>query len=152
MRFRSFEMCFQSSDSKEKHLRCPKSPAMRKINNCCLQDFPGSPEDVIIRLILCTGADLAPSKCSGAGLQAPPLAQIGRSWLPLQVWHPHLERESEASSSFRTEREKRRKGSGKCAAICGNEWIPNIVVVVNRTRVGALHWTGLNRTWGRVYW
>lgn len=74
-----------SSNSKEKHPCRPKSPAMLEINNCCLQDFPRSPEDAIIGLILRACAGLAPSKGSGAGLQAPPTAQIGRSWLPLQV-------------------------------------------------------------------
>lgn len=36
------------------------------------------------------------------------------------------------------------RGSGKCAASCGNEWIPNIVVVMNRIRAGELHSTGVN--------
>lgn len=85
MRFRSFKICFQSEDLKEKRLRRPKSPAMLKINNCCLQGFPGPTKDMIISLCLCACADFAPSKGSGAGLQAPPLAQIDRSWLPLQV-------------------------------------------------------------------
>lgn len=41
---------------------------------------------------------------------------------------------------------KEARGSGKCAASCGNEWVPNIVVV-NRIRAGELHSTGLNGKW-----
>lgn len=77
---------------------------------------------VLFRPVLCVYADFAPSKGSGAGLRAPPIAQIGRSWLPLQIWHPRLKRESEGSSSFRMEREKMGKGSEGKRKVCCQLW------------------------------
>lgn len=46
---------------------------------------------------------------------------------------PHLGWEEERCG-------KEARGSGKRAAGCGKEWIPNIVVVMNRIRVGEFNW------------
>lgn len=91
-----------------------------------------------LSVVLCgyaSASSLLPLKASGGQCKSPPLAERGRNWLPFQLWLTHLKRDSHGSFSIKTERGwgkwQGEKEKRKCVSISGNEYIPNIEVVMN---------------------